>query len=48
MEANTHMHTLEQEWKKNTHLKTLEQNGFEHTHLQTLEQEWKQTHTCTH
>ena len=56
MEANTHMHTHEQEWKR-THTCTLmNKNGSEHTlarmeantHMYTHEQEWKQTHTCTH
>ena len=60
MEANTHLHTIEQEWKRTQSCTYMKKNGSEHTHahtrtrmeanthLHTIEQEWKQTHTCTH
>ena len=60
MEANTHLHTLELEWKRTQTCTHMNKNGSEHTlahtftsmkenkHMHTHEQESKQTHTCTH
>ena len=60
MEAKTHLHTLELEWKRTHTCTHMNKNGSEHTlahtrtrmeantNLHTHEQEWKRTHTSTH